>query len=46
VDFINRNIQSRKGTDNDAYYQFMKYGIERYYWLEYVTLAYVNSPFY
>lgn len=41
--FIERNlskIKVKKGQN--AYTQFMKYGLDKYYWLEYVTLAYVN----
>jgi hypothetical protein len=42
-DFIDRNISLLKGCNlEEAYYGFMKYGLNMHYWLEYVFVAYVN----
>jgi hypothetical protein len=43
IDFIARNLSNIKISDRmKAYDHFMKYGLTKHYWLEYVFLAYVN----
>src|SRR3990167_408732 len=43
LDFIDRNLSSVKCKDMDqAYYYFMKYGLNKLYWPEYIFQAYVN----
>lgn len=41
--FIERNLSRTKHTDTQrAYEHFMKYGLTKFYWLEYIFEAYVN----
>ena len=42
LDFIERNLLLIKVKNNNSYHHLMKYGLEKHYWMEYVTLAYVN----
>lgn len=41
LEFIERNLLEVK-VKNDRYRRLMKHGLAKHYWLEYVTLAYVN----
>lgn len=43
LDYIERNLNKIKVQEPEkAYYLFMKYGLSKHYWLEYVFLAYIN----
>ena len=43
IQFIERNLQHSKHKDKEqAYNQFMKYGLTNLYWPEYIFQAYVN----
>ena len=43
IDFIDRNLSLVKCKDMDqVYHYFMKYGLNKLYWSEYIFQAYVN----
>jgi len=43
LEFIERNLfKMKKKTTAEAYDAFMKFGLNQFYWLEYIFLAYVN----
>jgi hypothetical protein len=43
VEFVERNLSRLKYNDvQQAYFHFIKYGLNKFYWPEYIFQAYVN----